>query len=140
MDKEEFFKTVEPEPMPCMNDGCQDCQEDNCSYRNEPFDWGEPISIYTRADAIADGVLIDVSEIARLQGFNYPVAMTATARAVVGKDNVESVLFILRLKLRTANKEANRIDFKFFGHDVYALCHGGDNGEPVITVMLKGED
>lgn len=138
--EEEFFKTSESDPMPCMNDGCQDCEEDNCFYRKESFDWGDPVSVYTRADAIADGVLIDVSEIAKLQGFNYPVAMTATARAEVGRDNVESVLFILRLKLRTANRETDRIDFRFFGHDVYALIHGGDHGEPVITIMLKGED
>lgn len=137
---EEFFKTDEPKPMPCMNDGCDECQEDNCFYRCESFDWGDPISIYTRANAIADGVLIDVSEIAKLQGFRYPVAMTATARAEVGKDNVESVLFVIRLKLRKADKESDRINFRFFGCDMYALVHGGDNGEPVITIMLKGED
>jgi hypothetical protein len=32
---------------------------------------------YTRAEAIADGVLIDVSGVAREAGIRYPVALTA---------------------------------------------------------------
>jgi hypothetical protein len=36
---------------------------------------------YTRADAIRDGVLIDVSATAREAGFKYPVALTAAAWA-----------------------------------------------------------
>jgi len=44
--------------------------------------WGEPISIYTRQQAIEDGVLVDVSDWAgsgphgMLGGFCVPVAMT----------------------------------------------------------------
>lgn len=33
---------------------------------------------YSRAMAIADGVLVDVSEMAREAGYKYPVAMTDT--------------------------------------------------------------
>ena len=40
--------------------------------------FGEPISIYTRAQAIEDGVLVDVSESAREAGFKFPVAVTRT--------------------------------------------------------------
>lgn len=36
------------------------------------------IHTYTRAQAIEDGVLIDVSEMAREAGFRWPVAVTAT--------------------------------------------------------------
>ena len=32
---------------------------------------------YTRAQAIADGVLVDVSELAKQAGFRFPVAVTA---------------------------------------------------------------
>ena len=39
--------------------------------------FGEPISVYTRAQAIDDGVLIDVSETAREAGIVWPVALTA---------------------------------------------------------------
>jgi hypothetical protein len=43
--------------------------------------FGEPIHVYTRAQAIADGVLVDVSETAREAGFSVPVAMTQAAWA-----------------------------------------------------------
>ena len=41
--------------------------------------FGEPIHVYTRAQAIDDGVLIDVSATAREAGLVWPVAMTAAA-------------------------------------------------------------
>ena len=34
---------------------------------------------FSRAQAIADGVLIDVSDVAKEAGFRFPVAMTADA-------------------------------------------------------------
>ena len=40
--------------------------------------FGEPISIYTRAQAIEDGVLVDVSVTAREAGFKFSVAITRT--------------------------------------------------------------
>ncbi len=43
--------------------------------------FGEPISTYTRVQAIEDGVLIDISTTAREAGIVWPVAMTATAWA-----------------------------------------------------------
>jgi hypothetical protein len=43
------------------------------------FEDAELIHRYTRAQAIADGVLIDVSETAREAGFKFPVALTAAA-------------------------------------------------------------
>jgi hypothetical protein len=43
--------------------------------------FGPPIHVYTRAEAIADGVLVDVSEVAAEAGFTVPVAMTAAAWA-----------------------------------------------------------
>jgi hypothetical protein len=36
------------------------------------------IHAYTRADALRDGVLIDVSAVAREAGIRYPVALTRT--------------------------------------------------------------
>ena len=35
------------------------------------------IHVYTRAQAIADGVLIDATELAREAGFRFPVALSA---------------------------------------------------------------
>lgn len=46
-----------------------------------PF-FGEVISVYTRAQALADGVLIDAGPMAREAGFRWLTAITAGARAV----------------------------------------------------------
>lgn len=54
--------------------------------RSEPeplFTPDDLIYAYTRADAIRDGVLIDVSEMAKEAGFNWPVAITAGVLAVL---------------------------------------------------------
>ena len=40
--------------------------------------FGPVIFAYTRAQAIEDGILVDVSETAREAGFNIPVALTRT--------------------------------------------------------------
>ena len=41
--------------------------------------FGDVVSSYTRTQAIADGVLVDVKALARDAGFRHPVAMTAGA-------------------------------------------------------------
>ena len=41
--------------------------------------FGEPIHSYTRAQAIEDGQLIDVSTVAREAGIVWPVALTSAA-------------------------------------------------------------
>ena len=41
-----------------------------------PF-FGQVISVYTRAQALADGVLIDAGPMAREAGFRWPVAITS---------------------------------------------------------------
>src|SRR5438067_9248389 len=43
------------------------------------FDHADIIHRYTRADALRDGVLIDVSPTAREAGIRYPVALTRAA-------------------------------------------------------------
>ena len=40
--------------------------------------FGPAISAYTRAQAIEDGILVDVSDTAREAGFNIPVTVTRT--------------------------------------------------------------
>ena len=42
------------------------------------WDDAEVISSYSRAQAIEDGVLVDVSSVAKEAGIKFPVAMTAT--------------------------------------------------------------
>ena len=45
--------------------------------------FGEPIAVYTRAQALADDVLIDVTAWAQESGFRVPVAFTAALWALV---------------------------------------------------------
>ena len=45
--------------------------------------FGEPIAVYTREQALADGVLIDVTPWAQDTGFRVPVAFTAALWALV---------------------------------------------------------
>src|SRR5262249_58419319 len=45
------------------------------------FERFDRIHRYSRADALRDGVLIDVTETAREAGFKHPVALTAAAWA-----------------------------------------------------------
>jgi type I site-specific restriction endonuclease len=49
--------------------------------------FGEVIFSYTRAQAIADRVLIDVTPTALEAGFRFPVATTAALMAAVARKN-----------------------------------------------------
>jgi hypothetical protein len=116
---------------------------------------------YSRRQAIADGVLIDVSAMAREAGFVYPVALTCGAWAecvrvpdgLRGQDEAGrlwDVLVMLRVAIRGAGG-ASRIEFAVRVQDadtdelpplvpLYAVCGPGDDAEPVVTVMLPHED
>ncbi len=119
------------------------------------------IDRYTRAQAIADGVLIDVSNVAKEAGVKYPVAVTARVfnEVIVPPDEMSTaqddigrlwdLLNVLRMECKRAAPGQSRIDFCFLVQDkpeslrrqyLYAICGPGDNLEPVITVMLPDED
>lgn len=143
------------------------------------FDGAEVISVYTRAQAIADGVLVDVSDAARQLGIRFPVAMTEAAwmRYVAvgdgdGADQSESgrlhdVLYMFRhamvrcegsemtFSLYVAKNGASNTllaneaapergsGFRLARHRLVtlaAVCGPGDDAEPVITIMMPGED
>lgn len=141
--------------------------------------FGPPISVYTRQQAIEDGVLVDLmqtdtgtgecyGDMVREAGFKFPVAMTATAFAAVVwpiddpvadawleskcqdiKGRLWDVLWMLKMAVRHGGES---LLFKLYviRHDVKprgrrlttlkSVCGPGDNGEPVITVMLPSED
>lgn len=130
----------------------------------DPF--GEVIYNYTRAQAIEDGVLVDVSETAREAGFRWPVAMTAAAWAdcvawseedsqqAVCQDEsgrLWDVLWMALNAIRSANG-GTQVEYQLYrvprdGKSIEArptslklVCGPGDAGEPVITIMLPGED
>ncbi len=125
------------------------------------FENADLIHRYTRADAIADGALIDVSAVAAEAGVRYPVTLTAAAWAkcvavppgVACQDEAGrlwDVLFLLRcaigrgdvghvvsfgVHVRNDNRERTPPLVR-----LKAVCGPGDRGEPVITVSLRGED
>lgn len=85
--------------------------------------FGEPISVYTRADALRDGTLKDVSTTAREAGIRWPVALTAAAWGdlVAWDEDAEKknvcqdeagrlwdVLMIVRLAIRAACEQAQQ--------------------------------
>jgi hypothetical protein len=120
----------------------------------------EIISTYTRAEAIKDGTLIDVTAQAKEAGIRIPTAVTRavwsdyvalTSAAVQVGNNIEGRLWdILWVFRRAALHMPNRseLPFQLFvvtDHrkpslvTLKALVGPGDNGKPVITIMLPGE-
>jgi len=122
----------------------------------DPF-WGEPISIYTRAQAIEDGVLIDVSETAKEAAFRFPVAVTAGVWAKIydipksqsfqnPKGRLWDVLSMARFAIR-GQDDAKEILYKLIMHvgrekyiTLKIVVGPGDNAEPVLTIMMPEED
>ena len=126
------------------------------------WDDAEVISSYSRAQAIEDGVLVDVSTVAKEAGIKFPVAMTATVwgqydevpegvrcqdetgrlwdilwmfRCAAAKFDGDTLLF--KLYVRNHNRERlTRQDLV----TLKAICGPGDNGEPVVTIMTPEED
>ncbi len=125
------------------------------------FTKDDVIHAYTRAQAVADGVLIDVSETAREAGFRYPVALTRAVwdehvvvpPLVEGQDEAGrlwDVLTMLRFAIRAGNGGS---ELRFRLHvrndnregeppmvELKAVCGPGDDMEPCITVMLPSEE
>jgi len=111
------------------------------------------ISVYSRASAIDDGVLIDVTPAARIVGFPIPVAMTIAAwdDCLTGSDDNTPLEENQRLRdvLRGAIIAAKLKDFNVVCSSdsgetslITLTMHigPGDEGEPVVTIMLPGED
>lgn len=147
--------------------------------------FGETIYTYTRAQAIEDGVLIDVSEMAEEAGFKIPVAITSALHGMIEnipesrnwQDYNGRLWDVLWMGLLAARNNRNKNQFLYtlvLSHiekkEVYykpkynfekgtykegywkdrnvlventtlkMVISGGDNGEPVITIMLPNED
>lgn len=118
--------------------------------------FGDLIFAYTRAQAIADGVLLDVSDRAQRFRIRFPVALTAGVYGAITQRALTDVckqlcvdLLLLTMRQQTAALPAaaatDRLDFALkVPHlppiSLYAVCTPGDTPEPVITVMLPHED
>lgn len=122
----------------------------------------EVIFSYSRAEALADGVLIDVSGIAHEAGFTLPVAVTdnlyhsyimpSLDLAKEGQSpsgRLWDTLSVLRYAIK-ASPSTDRLSFTvLFAQaldaepepvDLLAVCGPGDSGEPVITIMTPSDE
>ncbi len=133
--------------------------------RANPDDpWGEIIYSYTRAQAIEDGVLVDLSAIApdvARQHYKYPVACTSAVwdiiqRAVENKKHandykgvIHDILWMSRgggVRWRSPDDTTVLFDVIITGagpkriHRFKMVVGPGDKGEPVLTILLPGED
>lgn len=132
--------------------------EPNSEQSDEP---SVVVSTYTRAQALKDGVLVEVTETAKEVGIKFPAAVTAAvwAQYVEVPSGVEcqdkdgrlwDILWMLRCAILGANgQKSDRVDFELFVKNdagaprpvkLKALCGPGDDAESVITVMLPEED
>jgi len=116
---------------------------------------------YTRQQAIADGVLLDVSEAAREAGFKFPVAVTCglwfewiypdEASQEAGQDETGRLwdvlwMLLLAIKAGDSTSELNfHVAFLVDGnrHEevlLKSVCGPDDDLAPCITIMLPNED
>lgn len=127
----------------------------------------EVIHRYTRAQALSDGVLVDVTEIAREAGFRAPVALTVAAwdKAVAWSDT-ESIhqtpqnetgrawdaVWMAYMAVSRASGGC-RVPFQLYAVHrsdtakrprlmlhMHMHIGPGDDSEPVITIMNPDED
>ena len=128
-----------------------------------PFEDAPVIFSYTRAQAIEDGVLVDLTAWAAETGFKIPVACTAAVwnGYVVPPPGTEKlgqsergrahdVLWLLYCAIRgSRGTNQEQLLFKVIflqaaqRHEHVVLkahCGPGDEGEPVLTIMVREED
>ena len=126
----------------------------------EPF--GPVIYSYTRAQAVADGFQVEVSQTAREAGITFPVFITrsvfdsfvAVPPGVMGQDEAGrlwDVLWMLRFAIHKARPGADRLPFALYVRNdnhrprlvkLVATCGplNIDDPKPAITVMMPDED
>ena len=129
--------------------------------------FGPTVFTYTRAQAIQDGVLVDVSETAREAGFSIPVAVTravwerliALPQGYSGYQDEKGRLWDLIWMASHAarrNRNTDRVTMCVHVRDIrkdlrdsmaaprkhfpIVAIGGGDAGEPVITIMFPEDD
>jgi len=115
--------------------------------------FGKPLSIYTRAQALADGMLVDVTSTAREAGWRWPVAVTAALWQVIEcvpkrhsyqstEGRLWDVVYMASLAARRS-RGGDRIAFELILFrensrkkylQLVAHVGPGDTPEPVVTI------
>ncbi len=130
-------------------------------YKVDEF-FGEVISRYSRAQALEDGVLVDLNKAGNIpiseSGYKYPIACTASVWEIieVAVSNpkfsnylsgvIWDIIFMSRAYpvKRWETGQLFKVNIKVFHpKDVFTFkieCGPGDEGEPVLTIMLEDED
>jgi len=133
------------------------------------MDFGPVIDTYTRSQAIADGVLVEVpDDLAREAGLRAPVALTRAAwdecvrwteedTTTTGIPQQETarlrdVLYMASLAIRLSRRNARRraftvsrvprpgAQYQSSRVDLVVAAGPGDQDELALTIMLRGED
>lgn len=127
----------------------------------EPHPFGTLIFRITRQNLLDDGTLIDISNFAEEMGIGEHVAITSTAWADVievpeamantggerGRAHDMLASFLKNIRLHPGESEMlfdvevqNSPDAKPERVTLKAMAGGGDEGEPVLTILLPRED
>jgi len=126
------------------------------------FKDAEIIHSYSRAEAIEDGFLVDVTETAKEAGISFHTAMTRTVfdkyvavpkgvRMQDEKGRLWDICWMLAWACRKASANQSVIWFRLHVRNdnrdrtppeitLKAVCSPGDTMAPVITIMLRDED
>ncbi|MBI2946011.1 MAG: hypothetical protein HYY23_00055 [Verrucomicrobia bacterium] len=124
--------------------------------------FAEVIYSYTRAQAVADGVQVEVSKVATEAGIRFPVFLTRAAYdayvtvppGVTCQDEAGrlwDIMTMLRLAISKAKPSQERLPFALYVRNdnnarrlvkLIAICGALDIDDPqaAVTVMLPNED
>jgi len=127
-----------------------------------PFEDAPVIFSYSRAQAIEDGVLVDLTQWAGETGFRIPVACTSEVwhryiqpppgTAELGQSErgrAHDVLWLLYVAIRNAPSGIEQLMFevaflqapgRLESVQLKAICGPGDQGEAVLTILMPHED
>jgi hypothetical protein len=127
---------------------------------SEPF--GKVIYSYTRAQAVADGFQVEVTNVAQEAGIRFPVFLTRTVydtyvtvpHGVNGQDEAGrlwDIVWMLRFVVGKTKSGQSRLPFALYVRNdntrprlvkLVAMCGplDMDDPRPAITVMMPDED
>src|ERR1039457_892574 len=122
----------------------------------------EIVYAYTRTQAVADGVQVEVTKTAQEAGIKFPVFLTLTVfdafvtvpPDVAGQDEAGrlwDIIWLLRFAIRKAQTGQTRLPFALYVRNdnrrpqlvkLVAMCGplDMDDPQPAITVMMPDED